>query len=100
MRTHLIAGLFLFAVIGCHSDRSEPTSAEATNGGEDPMYNTPDGTVGPNVGTAAPVAPSGEGLGPGNGSGPPDIVPGGGGNGGPGGMAGIGGAGGTIEEGK
>jgi hypothetical protein len=99
MRTHFIAGLFLFAVIGCHSDRSEPSSAQATNGGEDPMYNTPDGTVGPNVGSAAPAAPSGAGLGPGNG-GPPDIVPGGGGTGGAGGIAGIGGSGGIIEEGK
>lgn len=99
MRTHLIAGSFLFAVIGCHSDRPEPSSAQATNGGEDPMYNTPDGTIGPNVGTAAPATP-GEGLGPGNGSGPPDIVPGSGGAGGTGGMAGIGGTGGTIEEGK
>jgi hypothetical protein len=96
MRTNLIAGLFLLAVTGCHSDRPEPSSAEATNGGEDPMYNTPDGTVGPNVGSGAPAAPSGEGMGPGNG-GPPDIVPGSGGVGGTGGMGGTGGA---IEEGK
>lgn len=99
----------LLALIACHSDKreaEEPSSAEATQGGDDPMNDTPDGTIGPNVQEGA--AP-GEGLGPGS-VGPPDIV---GGEGGVGGGAGIGGggiggagvggeggAGGMLEQGR
>jgi hypothetical protein len=97
MRTRhwISAALFLLVLIGCHSDRAEPASAAATQGSEDPVYDTPDGTVGPNVSAPTPAA---AGLGPGNG-GPPDIAGGAGGIG-PGPGAGIGGAGGIIEEGR
>ena len=96
MRAHWATlGWMLLAIAGCHSDKTEhePTSAEATQGGDDPIYDTPDGTVGPNVGTGTP--PPGEGLGPGS-EGPPDIVGGAGGVGGTG-AGGDGGGGGLID---
>ena len=89
IRVHYAVLGSLLALIACHSDKQEPeepSSAEATQGGDDPMNDTPDGMIGPNVQEGA--AP-GEGLGPGTG-GPPDIVDG---EGGVGGSAGIGGAG-------
>ena len=85
---------WLLAIAACHGDEQpqEPSSAESTEGGEDPVYDTPDGTVGAATGSApatpADGMPPNEGLGPGTG-GPPDIVGGGGG------VAGVGGEGGT-----
>ena len=67
MRAHWATlGWLLLALASCHSDPTEhePTSAEATQGGDDPIYDTPDGTIGPHVGTGTP--PPGEGLGPGS----------------------------------
>lgn len=101
MRTQhwISASLFLLVLLGCHSDRADPASAAAaTQGSEDPAYDVPDGTMGPNVGSdGAPISPA-AGLGPGQGS-PPDIVAGSGGFA-PGPGAGVGGMGGIIEEGK
>jgi hypothetical protein len=97
MRAHSAKlGLLLLAVAACHSDQHshEPSSAE-TQGNEDPVYGTPDGTIGPNAGPGTPPPP-GEGLGPGS-EGPPDIVDGKGGVGGPTGGAGEGGVGGVME---
>ncbi|HMI94076.1 MAG TPA: hypothetical protein VK509_22035, partial [Polyangiales bacterium] len=67
----------LLAIAGCHSDRTdanEPSSGDETSqGAEDPVYNTPDGTVGPNAGGGLP--PPTDGMGPGS-EGPGDIVDG------------------------
>ena len=96
MRTYgwMLALLVLMIGVSCHSESNapEPTSAEATQGGDDAVNETPDGTIGPNVGEngAPPVPAPNDGMGPGSG-GPPDI------GGGAGGAGGIGGEGGAIE---
>jgi hypothetical protein len=96
MRAHrVIWSLLLLAIAGCHSDKhepGEPSSADETSqGAEDPVYDTPDGTIGPNAGGGTP--PPTEGMGPGS-EGPGDIVDG------PEdvpGTAGAGGAGGLLQ---
>jgi hypothetical protein len=87
----------LLAIAGCHSDKqdaNEPSSGDETSqGAEDPVYDTPDGTIGPNAGGGLPP-PVSEGMGPGS-EGPGDIVdgpedvPGTAGAGGAGGVGGV-----------